>query len=113
MYQEAELGGIALVDSCSGFNKLKHMSMLCMARHWWLSGEQFIFNCYKHYVHLHFHWLGIAPTTLLSQEEVTQGETLLMVLYVITLFPLVEDLWYADPGLLSPLYMDNVVFYGG
>ena len=36
----------------------------------------------------------------------------MMVLYGITLVPLEEDLWYADPTLLSPFYADDVAFDG-
>ena len=35
-----------------------------------------------------------------------------MVLYGITLIPLVEELRATDPGLLSPFYADDAVFDG-
>ena len=35
-----------------------------------------------------------------------------MVLYMITLVPLVEELRAADLGLLSPFYADDAAFYG-
>ena len=35
-----------------------------------------------------------------------------MVHYRITLLPLVEEIWAADPGLLSPFYVDNAAFDG-
>ena len=35
-----------------------------------------------------------------------------MVLYGITLVPLAEELQDMDPTLLSPLYANDVVFYG-
>ena len=35
-----------------------------------------------------------------------------MVLFEITLFPLVENLREADSGILSPFYADNAVFDG-
>ena len=37
---------------------------------------------------------------------------LLMALYCITLVPLVEYLRSTDPGILSPFYAYDVVFYG-
>ena len=55
---------------------------------------------------------GDPPVTILSREGVTQGDLISMVLYGITLVPLVEDLRVADPGLLSPFYADNVAFDG-
>ena len=35
-----------------------------------------------------------------------------MVLYGVTLVPLVEELWEADPGILTPLYVDDATFEG-
>ena len=40
----------------------------------------------------------------------TQGDPFSVVLYRITIFPLAEELWSYDPGLLTPFYTDNVVF---
>ena len=48
----------------------------------------------------------------MSREGVTEGEYLSMVLYRITLTPLAEELRAADPGLLSPFYLDDVAFDG-
>ena len=47
---------------------------------------------------------------LLIPEGVTQGYPLSMFLYSITLFPLVEELQAADPGLLTPFYSDDAEF---
>ena len=41
-----------------------------------------------------------------------QGDPLSMVLCGITLVPLAEELYAADPGLLSTFYADNADFYG-
>ena len=49
---------------------------------------------------------------MLSRELVIQGDPLSMVLYGITLIPLVEELRAADPGLLLPFYADDAVFDG-
>ena len=48
----------------------------------------------------------------MSREGVTQGDTLSMVLYGITLVPLAEELRAAEPGLLSPFYADDADFDG-
>ena len=48
----------------------------------------------------------------MSIEGATQGDPLSMVLYRITLVPLVEELRAADPGLLSPFYADDAAFDG-
>ena len=56
--------------------------------------------------------LGEPPVKNMSQEGVTQGEPLLMVLYRITLAPLTKELRAADPGFLSPFYVDDAAFEG-
>ena len=55
---------------------------------------------------------GITPVTLLIREGVTQGYSLSMVLYGITLVNLVEELWASDPGILTPFYVVNAEFDG-
>ena len=55
---------------------------------------------------------GGAPVTILSQEGVTQGYPLFMMLYGITLIPLDENLRAADLGLLFPFYADDAAFDG-
>ena len=58
------------------------------------------------------HQPGDTPVILLIQEGVTQCDPFSMVLYGITLFPLVEELRDAYSTLLSPLYADDAVFDG-
>ena len=53
---------------------------------------------------------AVPPVTILSQEGVTQGDPLSMVLYRITLIPLVKELRAADPGHLSPFYAEDADF---
>ena len=53
---------------------------------------------------------GDAQVILLSREGVTQGDPLSVVLYGITLAPLVEELRYTDPTLLSPFYAKYAAF---
>jgi hypothetical protein len=47
---EYGLEGLTLVDARNGFNELSRYLMLWTARHRWLKGTQFAFNCYRHYV---------------------------------------------------------------
>ena len=51
-----------------------------------------------------------APVILLRREVVAQGEPLSMVLYGVTLVPIVEELRDADPTLLSPFYANDASF---
>ena len=55
---------------------------------------------------------GKLPDTILSREGVTQGDPVSMDLYGITLAPLAEELRAADPGILSPFYVDDAAFDG-
>ena len=91
---------------------MRCLVMLWTVRHRWTAGVRFLFNCYKHYAQLLLFQSGHPPVTLLSQEGVTKGYPLLVVLYVITLTPLAEDLRSADPGIISPFYADNAEFDG-
>ena len=78
------------------------MKMLWTVQYLWPAGARFIFNCYKHWAHLLLRHPGKLTVTLLSRDWVTQGDPLLIVSYDITLFPFSEELWEADPGLISP-----------
>ena len=81
-------------------------------RHFWPVRASFAFNFYRYWKELILRQPGGTPVTILSQEGVTQGDHILMVLYGITLVPLAKDLKAADPGLLSPFYAENVLFDG-
>ena len=83
-----------------------------MARHRSPVGTIFAFNCYKYRVQLILCHPGIPLVTLLSQEEVTQGYPILMVLYRITPVSLAEYLRAEDLGFVTPFYADDVSFDG-
>ena len=84
--------------------------MLWTVRHRWPARAIFAFNCYRNWAQLLLRQTGEPPVTILSREGVTQGDPLSMVLYRITLVPLVEELRSADPGLLYPFYADDAAF---
>ena len=108
--QDAELSGTTLVDDRNGFNELRHLAMLWTVRNRWPTGARFAFNCYMHLAQLLLHHPVELPVTILSQERVTHGDPLLMVLYGITLVPLAEEVRAANPGILSPFYADDTTF---
>ena len=83
-----------------------------MVRQCWPEGVRFEFNCYRHWVQLLIRQPGESPVIILIREGITQGDPLSMVLYRITLVPLVEDIRDADPTLLSPFYAYNAAFDG-
>ena len=86
--------------------------MLWTVRHRWPARERFVLNFYRHWAQLLLCQMREPPVTILSQDEVTQGHPLLMVLYGITLVPLSKEIRAADPGLLSPFYTDDAAFDG-
>ncbi len=64
---------LTLVDARNGFNKLSRYAMLWTARHRWLKGTRFAFNCYRHYARCLVRCPGGESSILLSREGVTQG----------------------------------------
>ena len=88
--QDAELCGTTLVDACHSFNDMIRLVMLCTLRHHWPPGAKFLFNCYRHWAQLVLRQPGDTPFIILIKEGFMQGDPLSMVLYGITLFPLVE-----------------------
>ena len=110
--QEAEPIGNTLIDALNWFNELSCLTMMWTVWHRWPAEVRFMFNCYRHWAQLLIRQPGETPVKILSQERVTQGDPLLMVLYGITLIPLAEELISADLGILSPFYVDNLAFNG-
>ena len=108
--QEADMGGTSIIDACNGFNKLIRLTIMWTVRRCWTAGVKFMFNFYKNWEQLLLCQMGSPPVTLLIREGVTQRNPLFVVLYRITLAPLAEDLWAADPGLLTTFYVNDAAF---
>jgi hypothetical protein len=104
--------GVLLVDARNGFNELGRRSMLWTIRHRWAAGSWFAFNCYRHAAQLVLRRRGGPCTYLRSEEGVTQGDPLSMVLYGIALVPLAERLRAAVPQAVQAWYADDSAFYG-
>ena len=75
-------------------------------------GARFGFNFYKHWAQLLLCHSVIPLVTLLSQEGVTQEDTLFLFLYGVTLVPLTEELRAAYPGIIAPFYTYDAAFDG-
>jgi hypothetical protein len=75
-------------------------------------GSRFAYNCYRHSSHLILRRRGQDCYTIHSQEGVTQGDPLSMVLYGLALAPLSESLRIAVPGLVQPWYADDAAMAG-
>ena len=86
--------------------------MLWTVRHRWPAGARFAFNCYRHAAQLVLPKPGQPCSILLSQEGVTQGDPLSMVLYGLALLPLAELLRKAKPAVLQPWYADDMTMHG-
>ncbi len=105
---QPEFGFLSLYAQ-NAFNELDHNMMLYVVCHLWPAGARFTFNCYQYQavIHLHDAIAGIAHT-LLSKTGVTQGDPIAMLLYSITVLPLIRRLrelfsdllhiWYANDG---------------
>ena len=64
--------------------------MLWTLLHFWIAGAMFAINCYRNWAQLLLHQPGDAPLIILIREGVTQGNPLSVVIYGITLVPLIE-----------------------
>ena len=76
---------LLLVDAANGFNNLSKLSMLWTVRHRCPRLATYAFNCYRHVKRLICRDAGGEPIIILSEEGVTQGDPLAMVLYGIAL----------------------------
>ena len=86
--------------------------MLWTVRHRWAAGARFAFNCYRHSAILIVRNPGGIPFILNSNEGVTQGDPLSMVLYGLALLPLSEYLRKEVPDVLQPWYADDCMLVG-
>jgi len=83
-----------------------------MVRHRWPSSSRFAFNCYQHAAQLLICHNGCPCSIILSQEGMTQGNPILMVIYSVVLTPLMETVRDAQPTILQPWYADSSSFGG-
>jgi hypothetical protein len=86
--------------------------MLWTVRHLWAAGAQFAFNCYHHSMQLILRRQGRSGYTLLSKEEVAQGDPLSIVLYGLALVSLAETLREEHPDALQAWYADDLALQG-
>ena len=102
--QDAEPSGTTLVDASNGFNEMSRLEMMWSLGHRWPTGARFAFNCYRHCAQYILRQSGEPPVTILSREGVTQGDSLLMVLYGITLAPPCRGAKSGRSGALIPVF---------
>jgi hypothetical protein len=101
-----------MVDAINGFNELGRKGGLWTVRHRWPGGSRLAFNCYRHSAQLILRRRGQDCLIILSQEGVTQGDPLSMIIYGVALTPLSEQLRRDVPGVLQPWYADDMAMVG-
>jgi hypothetical protein len=101
-----------MLDAFNGFNELGRKAMLWTVRHLWAPGARFALNCYRHQGMLILRRKGDDCYTLFSQEGVTQGDPLSMILYGLALVPLANRLMECEPEVVQPWYADDCAMAG-
>ena len=99
--------GFLQVDATNAFNQIDRTAMLWVTRHEWPRGALFVFNCYKHHALLVIHGSTHELQSLPSQTGVAQGCPLAMIVYGLTLLPIIRDLRQSFPRLLHIWYADD------
>ena len=103
---------LQLVDAANGFNNGSKFSMLWTVQHRCPRLATYALNCYRHAKRLIVRDPGGEPIIILSEEGVTQGDPLAMVLYGMMLLPLAEILREAYPEVLQPWYANDAAMQG-
>jgi hypothetical protein len=104
-FENEAADGLLLVDADNAFNRLKRMVALLNMRHICPSLSVILINCYRAPASL----FVAGGLELRSEEGVTQGDPLAMVMYGLALLPLIKEIrpgegdrlvqsWYADDG---------------
>ncbi len=104
MHGEDEYGFL-LVDAKNAFNEMNRTTMLWVVRHEWPSGARFVFNCYRHHTIMNIRGNNGSGATIHSQEGVTQGDPLSMVVYGIGILPLIRHLKKVFPEVTHNAHM--------
>ena len=109
-HQHEEHWGIFLADARNAFNTGNRFAFLWTVRHLWPSGARFAFNCYRHWSIMVVRTTGnttMAVIIIHSQEGVTQGCPLAMIIYGIGNLPLVRELKQQVPDVIQPWFADD------
>ena len=110
--QPSTLSHATLIDASNGFNELSRYHMLWTIKHLWPKASLFTFNCYRHFAMLIVRNNNQPITILHSMEGVQQGDPLAMILYGLSLTPLIKKLQLENhttpiPTPLQPWFADD------
>ena len=94
--------GILMVDASNAFKSLNRMALLWNTCELWLRCLRFIINTYRGWSPLLMKGLS---QLLYSEEGVTQGDPLSMILYAVGTLPLVH--YVGDPGQRAQIWYAN------
>ena len=106
-HEEDDDWGFLLVDARNAFNEGNRYCLLWTVRHRWTAGARFAFNCYRHWSLLLVRGTEDAASFLHSQEGVTQGCVLAMLIYGIGMLPLTQLLQRELPACIQPWFADD------
>jgi hypothetical protein len=101
-----------MVDAANGFNELGRKAMLWTVRHRWAPGARFTFNCYRHASMLILRRPGKPCHIILSNEGVTQGCPLSMILFGLGVLPIAEKMRQAEPSVVQAWFADDSAMSG-
>ena len=103
--------GFLLIDAKNAFNEINRARMLYEVCFHWPKGALFVFNCYKHWSQMVLRNNNDQCYSLHSEEGVTQGDPLSMIVYGIATLPIIQKLkslqlqalqiWYADDASIG------------
>lgn len=104
---------VVLIDARNGFNELNRFAMLWTVCHLWPAGARFAFHCYRHTPILFLRrGAGKQCVKLHSREGITQGDSLSMLLYGLTLVPLAKIIREATDQVIQPWYAGDMAMAG-
>ena len=113
--------GFFRADAVNAFNFVSQVIMIGNVHHEWAIAFHFVFNCYHHCGLLVVHSSSGTRCFLCSEEGVTQGDPLAMILCGLSVLPLIYDLksqfkillhvWFADDGNAGGKLQDLKQFF--
>ena len=96
-----------IIDTNNAFNNINQVLMLWIVHHLWLSKAFFAFNCYCHRSLLLFKNGNGTVNFLQIREDMTQGDPLAIIVYIIGILPLIKKPKQKIPDINHPWYAND------